>query len=654
MLLLAAGAAGSLASVQAQIAWAPCKDSNDFACGHLTVPVEPGGDGTGVLTLAMRRHRAPVGEASEAVITLAGGPGQAAIPFAEQFAHLLGPIVATRDLIVFDQRGIGLSHPLSCHRFEVGDLGPSGTAIAECGAQLGPSRSDYTTAQTVADIEAIRQAGGYRKLVLYGTSYGTKVAERYAQAYPEHVGGLVLDSVVPPNGPDPLQRPTFAAIPRVLHQLCEARACAQITPEPVADVAQTVRRMGRGTLAGRWIDDDGHPHTLGLSPADLLEILLAGDLEPVLRAEFPAAVRSAARGDTAPLARVLANAAERGEGGGGEESPSESFDSPLYYATSCEEQQFPFSRAAAPAKRLAEARTQLAQLPASEFAPFAPPDVFAISDIPACAFWPYATPAQAPVSAPFPRTPTLILSGTDDLRTPVSGARELAAQIPGSHLLVVPGVGHSVLGSDLSGCSAKALQALFAGSPIKPCPSGRELLNLVGLVPLAPARLSDVRPTGGLPGRPGRTLDAVSETLADLGRQEAIRALSALASGNLGALLSLRVGGLRAGWAGIAHGKLALHGYSYVPGVTVSGAVSQTGAVLRVGGSASAHGTLRLSRHDQLVGRLGGTPARLPAPTGTAGAIVSEDAQASPTFAHGGPAARAAAGRLAGLLARVP
>jgi len=146
----------SAAAAQAQIMWAPCGDSNDYACGHLTVPLDPGGSTPGTITLAMRRHRAPVGEAREAVIALAGGPGQAAIPFAEDSAHQLGSIVATRDLIVFDQRGIGLSHPLSCHRFELSAGGPPGRQIAECAAQIGSERTDYTTTQTVADIEAIR------------------------------------------------------------------------------------------------------------------------------------------------------------------------------------------------------------------------------------------------------------------------------------------------------------------------------------------------------------------------------------------------------------------------------------------------------------------------------------------------------------------
>ena len=688
------------ATAQAQIAWAPCGSSNEYACGHLTVPLDPGGSAPGTITLALRRHRASVGEGREAIVALAGGPGQAALPFAEDFAHLLGPIAATRDLIVFDQRGIGLSHPLSCHRFEL-DAGaggggaasePAGRQVAECAAQIGPERAYYTTAQTVADIEAIRQAGGYEKLVLYGTSYGTKVAERYAQTYPSHVSALVLDSVVPPNGPEPLDLPTFAAIPRVLRQLCAARACAHITPNPVSDLARLVRRMRRapgGALSGRWIDGAGHAHTMRFSAATLLDVLIAGDLEPVLRAEFPAAVRAAAYGDDAPLARLVRGAEERGEGEEAE-SPAESFDTPLYFATSCEEELFPWNRAASPATRLAEARARLAALPQSALAPFSPADALSISDMPACAFWPYTTPAPAPVNAPFPAVPTLILSGADDLRTPTANAREVAAQIPGSHVLVVPEVGHSVLGTDLSGCSARALQALFKPAPIMPCRAGApQILRLLHLTPLAPARLQAVPAAPHTRGLPGRTLAAVDLTLADLARQIAIRALGALESGNLGRLASLRIGGLRAGWAAGAESGLRLHSYSYVPGVTVSGLVGANGIVLRVSGTAAAHGTLRLSGRGRrmLTGTLGGSPVRsalqagesaagatsatsgdggegvagsaLVASPASSAAIVRFDAQAAPTYAHGGSAhgdaaARADARAVAGLIERIP
>jgi pimeloyl-ACP methyl ester carboxylesterase len=647
-LFAAAACAWSAAQAQAQIVWAPCGNSNDYACGHLPVPLDPSGATPGTVTLAMRRHRAAVGEAREAVIALAGGPGQAAIPFSEQFAHLLGPIVATRDLIVFDQRGIGLSHPLSCHRFELDAGGPAGAQLAECAAQIGPTRSDYTTAQTVADIEAIRRAGGYEKLVLYGTSYGTKVAERYAQTYPNRVSALVLDSVVPPNGPEPLNLPTFAAIPRVLRELCAHGACARITREPVADVAGLVHRIGASAMSGRWIDDAGRSHTLRFSSGELLSILIAGDLEPVLRTEFPAAVRSAASGDGAPFARLLRDTFER-SGSAEEESPSESFDTPLYFATSCEEELFPWSRDSSPRKRLAEAGAAIGRLPASRFAPFARGNVLGISDIPACAFWPYTSPTPGPLTAPLPSVPTLILSGAEDLRTPTANARAVAAQIPGSHLLVVPEVGHSVLGSDFSGCASRALQALFKPAPIKPCTGGPQLQNLLGLAPLAPARLTDVAPAPGSGGRPGRTLRAVELTLADLIRQETVHALAGLED-------ELSFGGLRAGWAHATSKALTVHDYSYIPGVLVSGEVREDEAVLHIGGSAAAAGTLRLRAHQTLTGTLGGrrvSSGRSLDLAAVSAAIVRIDAQASHSIAPGGSAGRPVARRLARLLARL-
>jgi pimeloyl-ACP methyl ester carboxylesterase len=609
-MLLAVGVCASYmapASAQAQIAFAPCGDSNDFACGHLAVPLNPSAGAAETITLAIRRHRAPVGEAHTAVIALAGGPGQAALPFAEQFAAVLGPIVSTRDLIAFDQRGIGLSHPLSCHRFEQAlGGGPFGPAIAECAAQLGPTRGDYTSADTVADIEAIRVAGGYEKLVLYGTSYGTKVAEEYAQAYPSHVEALVLDSVVPPNGPDPLNRATFAAVPRILRQLCAARACAHITRDPTADLKKLVARLGHSELQGRWIDGHGRAHPIAISVDALIAVLVAGDLEPILRAEFPAAIRAAASGDTAALARLLARA-ESGEGEA--ESPSESFDTPLYYATSCEEEQFPWNRSSSPRRRLAEAKARIAALPAGAVAPFTRTDVLDFSDMPACAFWPFSTPTAAMQNAPLPAVPTLILSGTDDLRTPTANAREVAAQIPGSHLLVVPHVGHSVLSDDPTNCSRDALLAMFAGTPIKPCAAAPPLPLLLP-TPLPPKRLADVAPAPGSRGKPGRTLAAVALTLGDFDRLLELQVLAQLGSGGQGTT-SLDVGGLRAGWAGLAAGKLVLHGYSYVPGVTVSGEITQEKIALSVGGAAAAHGILRLGAHRTLTGVLGGQAVRL-------------------------------------------
>jgi len=631
------------------------------ACAHLTVPLDPTGVAPGQLTLAIRRHRAPVGEARTAVVALAGGPGQPAIPFTETFAEILGPALATRDLIVFDQRGTGYSHPLSCHGFEQpGAYRSSAGLIASCARQIGSERAFYTTPDTVADIEALREAGGYEKLVLWGTSYGTKVAEEYAQRYPQHVEALVLDSVVPPTGPEPLARSTFEAVPRILRQLCAARGCAHITANPVGDLARLVRRMGAGALAARLIDGHGHPHTLHVFSDELLGILLDGDFDPFLRAEFPAAARAAADGDTAPLARLLAHTAS-----GGEEEAEEGeggIDVPLYFSTVCEEIAFPWSRAASPRERLAQMAAQIRALPTGAFAPFTPANALGYSDARPCASWPFASFAPPSVPSAMPDLPTLILSGADDLRTPTANARAVAAQIPDAHLLVVPNAGHAVLASTRSRCARTALRALLAGTaggagghPLEPCPA-EPPPPYMRPTPLAPARLADVPPTHGYHGRAGRTLHAVQLTIADFTRQ---LLLSLAAAGNSAASTGLGtltegIGGLRAGWAQLVHGGLRFHRFSYVPGVTLSGAVTVRGVDLRVGGSAAARGTLRLARTGRaLVGTLGRQRVHL-GPAATEGdAIVRANAGASLVLGLRGPAARAAARRLALALSRL-
>jgi pimeloyl-ACP methyl ester carboxylesterase len=602
-------AASLAASARAEIEWRPCGDSNDFACGHLTVPLDPSAAAPGTIALAMRRHRSPVGESKDAVIALAGGPGQSAIPFIGQFSEILGPIVSTRDLIAFDQRGTGLSHPLSCAAFEHSKGGLSPTAVAICGGQIGETRGLYTTADTVADIEAIRRAGGYEKLVLYGTSYGTKVAERYAQEHPSRVEALVLDSVVPPNGPEAFDETTFEAVGRVLRQLCSGAACAHVTRNPVRDLARLVRRMSAGPVLGRVIDGRGAVHLTRVSSEDLVGILLEGDFDPILRAEFPAAVRSAVGGDTAALARLLA----RAQGGGeGEESLGEGFDTPLYYSTICDETAFPWNPAASPRTRLREGVRALRAQPRSAFAPFTAADALALSELPACASWP-RTPAPPEASGePLPDVPTLILSGADDLRTPTANAEAVAAQIPDAKLLVVPNTGHSVLGSDPTSCAHEALEALFAGRGVRRC-SRTSPPELLRPTPLAPRSLASVPAAPGSRGRAGRTLDATVRTLGDFGRQLLLAFLER-AGGNPFGLGAVSVGGLRAGWGETTRRSLTLHGYSYVPGVTVSGRIEAGRARLRVGGSQAAHGTIAIGASGALTGTLGGKRVRLSAP----------------------------------------
>lgn len=620
-LLAAPLLAGALACGQASIAkalsFAPCPHAPGFQCTTMTVPVVRAQPQLGTITLHIERKLAGPTPSKDAVLALAGGPGQPALPLAADLASTMAPALGERDLIVFDQRGTGESGALHCSAL-TSSLQKLSEIVERCGQQLGPARSGYASSESVADMEAIREALGYEKLVLYGTSYGTKVALQYAAAHPTRVESMVLDSVVPQGGVEPFYIPTMKALRPVLSELCSRRACAGITADPLRDLAHLAARMRRDPLRGRVYDGAGRRHSSSMGETGLLEVLLAGDLNPALRAMMPAAVRSALRGDPAPLLRL--GLLSRGlvpnrPGRPPTPNPAQEIDTPLLLDTSCEDTPFPWSRSSPPATRLTEAERALAAIPPSAFYPFDAHTAANAGLLGACAYWSYSTAAPTP-AGPLPDVPTLILSGAQDLRTPTSGARALQAQIPGSQLLVVPYTGHSVLGSDFSGCAKIALEAFFEGAQVLPC---GPIPDFFSPTPPTPRKLAQVRGIRGLPQRAGRTLRAVLDTMIDLDRQvigATLQAEQKLPSGS-------SFGGLRGGYARITSSSLRLHRFSFVQGVTLSGTFPVRkgevgGAAVHVGGFAAARGSVRIGAGSNISGVLGGRHFKLGAKSASA------------------------------------
>jgi pimeloyl-ACP methyl ester carboxylesterase len=606
--LLALAALGSICVPSAlALPFSSCPRQRGFSCATLPVPLERNGPAAGAITLHVARLLAGRTPSPSAVVALAGGPGQAALPLASDLAQAMAPALQTRDLIVFDQRGTGRSGALGCSALERAGPGLSQlqSLIENCALGLGTGRSGYTTAESIADIEAIRQALGYEKLVLYGTSYGTKVALGYATRYPQNTEAMVLDSVVAPNGPEPFELSTFAAVTPVLHELCSHRACRGVTGSPVGDIARLLRRLRGHPLAGRIDDGYGHIHRVHMGALELLFILEAGDLNPALRALLPAAVQSALRGDPAPLLQL--NALSQGLIPNvpplPREHSQEGVDETLFWTTTCEEDPFPWQRTATPSTRRAEALAALAAIPGRLFYPFSPSVGLLAGPMLDCLRWP-SSPSPTGAGGGLPDVPTLILSGGQDLRTPTAGARRVAAAIPGSQLLVVPYTGHSVLGSDLSGCAAAAVEEFFAGLQIGACGATQ---NIFSPTPITPARLSTVAPTPGLRGRDGRTVTAVLDTVLDLDRLIIAATLQAereLPSGS-------RFGGLRGGYASLTSKAVRLVRFSFVPGVQLSGTWPIVGGrlqvrPLRVSGSAAAQGTVLLHSDHRVSGTLDG------------------------------------------------
>jgi pimeloyl-ACP methyl ester carboxylesterase len=601
MLMLLAASVVVLAAPQAAsaaIAWAPCAEAAapTQQCGTVPVPLDRTGATPGAFSLNVRRIPATTASTDTAILGLAGGPGQAAAPLAGTFAQILAPGRANRDLLVMDQRGTGASNPLSCPALATPDARSSlADAGARCAAQLGAPRGLFRTSDTVADIEAVREASGYQRLTIYAVSYGTKVALAYAAAYPARVERLVLDSVVTPEGPDVLQRSTFDAIPGMLGELCAGGACAGITNDPTGALRHIVRRLARGPLRGRWTDGRGRSRPVVITRQGLLSVLMRGDTNPALRADVPAALGAYRRGDLRPLARLVAHAGGRVTlGSPGSVAPA------LYAATLCEELSFPWSRGAGAAARARQAGEVVRDLPPADFAPFDRETALGSELLSLCVGWPNASPPPVALG-PLPAVPTLMLSGGADLRTPTADARATAARLPLTpQIVVVPWVGHSVLASELAkeACAARALAAFFADGPIPGCTTPRSPITLA---PRPPAQLAGQRTFGTLPGRLGRTVGAALDTVTDLRRQVLYEALE---EGEMPA----RVGALRGGFATVADGDLRIRDARYVSGVQVSGWAPRNGTTrLRIRGGGALRGTVTVSADRQRIsGRLGG------------------------------------------------
>jgi pimeloyl-ACP methyl ester carboxylesterase len=602
-LTLAAAQAGASQG----LSFLPCPKAGAFQCATVSVPLDRSGALPGTVSLSVERKLAGAQPTRDAVLALAGGPGQATLPLGEYIAQSMAPALGSRDLLLFDQRGTGASDPLSCSALEEAPSGPPGHVFEQCALDIGPARADFTTRESVRDIEALREAAGYEKLVLYGTSYGTKVALEYAEAYPQHVEALLLDSVVPTDGPEPFDRPSFQAVAPVISELCSGGACEGISANPVGEIARLVTQLHRRPLSGSVYDGSGKRHNATLDEVGLFDILLAGDLNPALRALLPAAVVSALHNDPDPLLRLdrlseglipdLPGNAPVSEG-------SDAIDEALFATTTCEETPFPWQRNAPAATRLSEAASALHAFPASTFYPFDTTTAFDSGLLTDCADWPDAAPAP-PASTPLPNVPTLILSGMQDLRTPTSDARQVAAEIPDAQLLTVPYTGHSVIGSDLGDCASQAVSAFFSGTPVAPCQPTK---NEFAPTPVTPTRLDYIKPPPALGGRPGKTLVAVLDTLVDFNRQvigATIEADQELPAGS-------SFGGLHGGYARLSPTVAVLNHLSFVPGVDLTGSFpvhdgKLQAATITISGSQASPGQVRVgSSFKRATGTLSG------------------------------------------------
>jgi len=183
-------------------------------CGFVVVPEDhndPGGP-TIRLSIVVLKDQSTEHQ-PDAVILLSGGPGEKTVHNAAAVAQLLAPIHPNRDLILFDQRGVGLSEPaLECPEwvqaaFDLLDepnpdvaLQTIDNALMACRDRLvseGYNLTMYNTIQNAADVNAIRVALGYDQINLWGGSYGSLLAQATMRDHPQGIRSVAIVSVLP-------------------------------------------------------------------------------------------------------------------------------------------------------------------------------------------------------------------------------------------------------------------------------------------------------------------------------------------------------------------------------------------------------------------------------------------------------------------------
>ncbi|HTU83856.1 MAG TPA: alpha/beta hydrolase [Candidatus Acidoferrales bacterium] len=419
---------------------APCRVGQSRAaaiCGTLTVYENRAAGGGRTIDIYFIDIKAKH-PSHRAIVFNPGGPGASATELAPDFADNATGAFArdTYDILLVDNRGTGKSAPQQCDfapeahpELYFSQMWPA-TRVRACRARLAAQAdlSLYTTSMAADDLNDVRAALGYPRLVLYGGSYGTMFYLDYVRRHPETVESVVLEGVAPPHFyviPLPMARGAQTAVDQLERACSQDPTCSAHFPRFADRFAAVVRRFDAGpvTLSVR------NPVTRRIQTVQLTKEIFAETVRhelyfPSGSAYMPVTIERAYHGDYTPLAEMVgqmalffANVVANG----------------LDLSVSCSED-IPF---------ITEA--DVAAYSAGTFEG----DVRVRAQQRACKIWDVA-PAPAAFQEPVHSdAPTLMISGSDDPASPPEYGRQALAYLPNGRQMIVPGASHD---SDLPPC----------------------------------------------------------------------------------------------------------------------------------------------------------------------------------------------------------
>jgi pimeloyl-ACP methyl ester carboxylesterase len=480
----------------------PCDIVKRALCGSFLRPWEPGNPSAGNVRVGFAFVPARQQPALDTLVPHEGGPGYSTTGTGRDYAAMYGPLLQRHNLLLVDQRGTGLSRPLRCSDLQHLVLSYS-VAAGRCGRALGDRADDYTSVRSADDLASVIAKLELPSVALYGDSYGTFFVQTFAGRYPELVSSIVLDSAYPTYGETawyPTQAPAMrAAFTKVCRRSAECRSAGRGFLPTLGTVLAKVRER---PWLGTAYDAEGTRTQVRVDGAALTSVAFGATYTPAFYRELTAALRSALRGDRAPLLRLVAEAV----GGSSDAGPDRDYSEGLDAAVACHDYPQLYDMTAPPGavreRQLDRAVAARDRTHPRTFGPFTARE-YADSDwqmLDWCTRWPVA-PADNPAgpivpAVGYPDAPVLVLSGELDSITTAAEGDLVAGQLANVRHVVVANSFHVNAVSDREGCAERIVRA-FVRSPgsesaVVGCAQDVEPVRALGIVPRTLGDISGV------------------------------------------------------------------------------------------------------------------------------------------------------------------
>lgn len=306
---------------------APCTIEGDYPvqaetpalCGILEVPEDR--SNPDVRSIGIRVAVVPATAAKpepDPFFVLAGGPGDAGTQFFAWLPSVFEDIHATRDIVLFDQRGTGESNAMILPPVpDTAGLSADATEAAlsawttESLAAIDADARFYTSSVAADDVDDIREALGYEQVNIYGTSYGATLAQYYMRQHGENVRTAVLDGGTPVDVPvlERMAANSQAALD-LLFQRCDSDTGCH---EAFGDIAEEWEGLIERFEAAVTVVDPESGEEAVLELTDLTDAVHTALLTESTAAQIPLAIHFAYQEKYLEAAQLIGRPTPSGE-----------------------------------------------------------------------------------------------------------------------------------------------------------------------------------------------------------------------------------------------------------------------------------------------------------------------------------------------------